>query len=306
MGQAPLWIVVVIAIEVLTSGRVPATDAAWIILTAGITASLVAFGLAVRVAHAIGVPVQRLREAARLTAVQGREHSAVLSYGADLAEIATALSGDGPVTPPNPPFLFVAVDTETTGLDTGADAIVSIGAVRLTAPPDDGEAKFHTLINPARPIPSSATRIHGLGDQDVATAPPLAAALPDFLAFIDRHPLVMHNAQFDLAFLNRGLRAAGLPAIPRDRVFDTLAIARTLFPTWEEHTLDHLAARLGVPIEARHSALGDAAITATAFTRLLTILRHHDAPTSDALRRLDPVTSSQQTVHAVRTGLGLV
>lgn len=164
---------------------------------------------------------------------------------------------------------FVVFDLETTGLDTKNDRIVSIGAVRARGPEClDGQC-FATLVDPGRPIPKANTAIHGIDDAAVAGAPDAGAAAKLFAGFARESVLVAHNAAFDLAFLKR---AGGEAGIEFDHPpFDTLLIARHLFPDLADHSLDGLAALLRIEIGRRHSALDDAHATARVFARLLEV-----------------------------------
>jgi DNA polymerase III epsilon subunit family exonuclease len=164
---------------------------------------------------------------------------------------------------------FVVFDLETTGLDTRNDEIVSVGAVRTQGAKSlDGQC-FATLVDPGRPIPKTSTAIHGIDDAAVAGAPSPAKAARRFAAFAHGAVLVAHNAAFDLAFLKRAGHAAGIEF--DHPPFDTLLIARHLFPDLADHSLDGLAALLGIEIGRRHSALDDANATARIFARLLDV-----------------------------------
>ncbi|MBL8655453.1 MAG: 3'-5' exonuclease [Alphaproteobacteria bacterium] len=164
---------------------------------------------------------------------------------------------------------FVVFDLETTGLDTKNDQIVSIGAVRTRgAECLDGQC-FATLVDPGQPIPKANTAIHGIDDAAVTGAPDAGLAAKQFAGFARDAILVAHNAAFDLAFLKRAGRAAGIEF--DHPPFDTLLIARHLFPELQDHSLDGLAALLGIEIGRRHSALDDAYATARIFARLLEV-----------------------------------
>ncbi|MEL6768908.1 MAG: 3'-5' exonuclease [Pseudomonadota bacterium] len=167
---------------------------------------------------------------------------------------------------------FVVFDTETTGLSTSTDDVVQIGAVRvLNGRIVPGEV-FDSYVDPGRPIPPASTKIHHVSDADVAGAPDFAAAGRAFHAFARGSVLVAHNAPFDLAFFRRYEEAMGVEwAHP---VLDTVLISAMTFGITEEHSLDALCERLEVPIppEARHSALGDALVTAEVLVRLLPLL----------------------------------
>jgi DNA polymerase-3 subunit epsilon len=164
----------------------------------------------------------------------------------------------------------IVLDTETTGFEArGGDRIVEIGAVELDRHVPTGRT-HHVYVNPERPMPQDAFEVHGLGDDFLADKPVFAEVAPEFLAFIGDARLVIHNAAFDMAFLNAELERAGHPAIPEDRAVDTLAIARRKFPG-AGNSLDALCRRFGVDNAARvkHGALLDSEILAEVYLELI-------------------------------------
>lgn len=179
----------------------------------------------------------------------------------------------------------VVFDTETTGLNpSGGDALLSIGAVRIVNGRILTGETFSALINPRRPIPSASIRFHGITDQMVRDAPAVEAVLPAFRAFVDDAVLVAHNAAFDLKFLRMSEKAAGVRF--DNPVLDTMVLSLFLQGEDGAHSLDALAARLGVQILDRHSAVGDALATAAIFLRFIAMLRERDILTlGDAIRR---------------------
>ncbi|MFN3955481.1 MAG: PolC-type DNA polymerase III, partial [Pararhodobacter sp.] len=132
---------------------------------------------------------------------------------------------------------------------------------------------FETLVDPARAIPPGSTDVHGITEAMVRGAPLIAEAGARFHHFARGAVLVAHNAPFDLAFLRR--HEATIGAGFDHPVLDTVLLSAVIFGTLEEHSLDALAARLGItiPEEARHTALGDTIATAEAFLKLVPMLK---------------------------------
>lgn len=165
---------------------------------------------------------------------------------------------------------FVIFDTETTGLDPARDEIVQIGAVRaLNGRLVSGET-FETLVDPGRPIPAVASRVHGITDEMVSgkLSPRTAVAAFDF--FSRGEILVAHNAPFDMALVSRHARIGAFDG----PVLDTVLLSAALFGESETHTLDAIAERLGVSISAvaRHTAMGDAVATAQVLLHMIPML----------------------------------
>jgi len=164
----------------------------------------------------------------------------------------------------------IVLDTETTGFDpeTG-DRIVEIGAVELSGHMPTGRT-FHEYINPERSMPQEAFEVHGLGDDFLADKPKFAKVGQKFLDFIQDAKLVIHNASFDMKFLNAELTWMGLPTLPNDQAIDTLAIARKRFPG-SPVSLDALCRRFDIDNSARtlHGALLDSEILAEVYLELI-------------------------------------
>lgn len=164
----------------------------------------------------------------------------------------------------------IVLDTETTGFDpqTG-DRIVEIGAVELHNHVVTGNT-YHQYINPEREMPNDAFEVHGLGDDFLRDKPKFAQVGQAFLDFIGDAHLVIHNASFDMKFLNAELGWIGLPAIPWERAIDTLAIARKKFPG-SPASLDALCRRFGIDNASRtlHGALLDSEILAEVYLELI-------------------------------------
>jgi DNA polymerase III subunit epsilon len=199
----------------------------------------------------------------------------------DFALARLAPAGGAAGKRPLESLAYVVFDLETTGLDTNSDAIVSMGAVRALGSRVLESESFATLVDPGRPIPALSTSIHGIDDDAVKGAPDQAKATQRFAAFAHDSVLVAHNAAFDLAFLKRAGASCGLDF--DHPPFDTLLIARWLFPDLADHSLDGLAALLGVEIGKRHSALDDARATAKVFVRLLAVCEARGIDTYDEL-----------------------
>ena len=164
----------------------------------------------------------------------------------------------------------IVLDTETTGLDPATgDRIVEIGAVELFNHLPTGRT-YHQYLNPQRLMPAEAFEVHGLSDAFLRDKPLFAAVAQDFLSFIAGSPLVIHNAAFDMKFLNAELARAGHPVLPYARATDTLLIARQKFPG-SPASLDALCRRFGVDNSGRekHGALLDSEILAEVYLELV-------------------------------------
>lgn len=164
----------------------------------------------------------------------------------------------------------IALDTETTGLDplTG-DRVVEIGCVEMYDRIRTGKT-FQAYINPQRDMPEEAFRVHGISNEFLKDKPVFAAIAKDWLEFIGDSRLVIHNAQFDLKFLNHELKLLGLPSIPADRATDTIQIARRKFPG-APAKLDALCKRFNIDLSARtkHGALLDSELLADVYLELM-------------------------------------
>ena len=164
----------------------------------------------------------------------------------------------------------IVLDTETTGFEPSeGHRIVEIGAVELVNHLKT-ERNFHVYLNPERPMPKEAFAVHGLGDDFLRDKPLFRHRARDFLDFIGDAKLIIHNASFDMKFLNAELKAAGLPLIPNDRAIDTLAMARSKFPG-SPATLDALCRRFGIDnsMREKHGALLDSEILAEVYLELI-------------------------------------
>lgn len=164
----------------------------------------------------------------------------------------------------------IVLDTETTGLDPdNGHRIIEIGCIELLNHVPSEQA-FHCYINPQRSVPESAVEIHGLTDALLADKPVFSDVVDDFVAFIDKAPLVIHNAPFDMGFLNAELRRTDRPELLPERAIDTLVMARRKFPG-SPNSLDALCRRFDINTESRHKhgALVDARLLAAVYLELI-------------------------------------
>ena len=163
----------------------------------------------------------------------------------------------------------IVLDTETTGLDPSkGDRVVEIGCVETMHHIATGES-FHVYINPERDMPVEAFNVHGLSEEFLSDKPVFAEILGDFMTFIGDSPLVIHNAEFDMKFLNSELKKLGRPMLDRDRAIDTVARARQKFPGAQAN-LDALCRRFEIDLSRRdkHGALLDAELLADVYLQL--------------------------------------
>jgi DNA polymerase-3 subunit epsilon len=163
----------------------------------------------------------------------------------------------------------IVIDTETTGLDPhSGHRIVEIAALELMHHVPTGR-KFHCYVNPERDMPDEAYAVHGLTADFLAGHPPFAVVADDFLGFVAGDPLVIHNAEFDLAFLNAELNRLGRPSLTAYAV-DTLSLARRRFPG-APASLDALCKRFSIDLSARdkHGAEIDCGLLAAVYIELL-------------------------------------
>ncbi|MDP5334613.1 MAG: DNA polymerase III subunit epsilon [Paracoccaceae bacterium] len=163
----------------------------------------------------------------------------------------------------------IVLDTETTGFEPSeGDRIVEIGAVELYNHMPTGRT-FHEYINPQRAMPQAAFEVHGLGDDFLRDKPVFAQIGPKFLEFVGDAKLVIHNAAFDMKFLNAELGWMKLPLLPMEQAIDTLMIARKKFPG-SPASLDALCRRFGIETERTlHGALLDSQILAEVYLELI-------------------------------------
>lgn len=164
----------------------------------------------------------------------------------------------------------IVLDTETTGFEPSeGHRIVEIGAVELFNHLPTGKT-YHQYLNPERLMPKEAFEVHGLGDDFLRDKPLFANVARAFLDFVGDSQLVIHNAAFDMKFLNAELARAGMPPLPFARATDTLMISRQKFPG-SPASLDALCRRFGVDNSGRekHGALLDSEILAEVYLELV-------------------------------------
>ena len=164
----------------------------------------------------------------------------------------------------------IVMDTETTGVNpNNGDRIVEIGCVELINHLPTGKT-FHVYLNPERSMPQEAFKIHGLSDEFLADKPLFADVADDFLNFIQEDKLVIHNASFDIGFLNAELKRINAEILPSDRALDTLQMARRKHPG-AQNSLDALCSRYGIDNSMReqHGALLDSYILAEVYLELI-------------------------------------
>jgi DNA polymerase-3 subunit epsilon len=165
----------------------------------------------------------------------------------------------------------IVLDTETTGFEPAeGDRIVEIGAIELINHMPTGRI-YHQYINPERTVPTAAFEVHGLSDDFLRDKPVFSAIGAAFLEFLGKDSqLVIHNAAFDMKFLNAEFGWAGLPPLPMSRALDTVALARRKFPG-SPASLDALCRRFGIDNSARekHGALLDSELLAEVYLELI-------------------------------------
>lgn len=166
----------------------------------------------------------------------------------------------------------IVLDTETTGLEPAqGHRIIEIGCIELKNRTPTG-ARYHTYLNPERDVPEESRRITNLSTEFLLDKPLFADAVDAFLAFIGDDPLVIHNAEFDLKFLNAELARASKPKLNPDRAVDTMLMARRKFPG-SPASLDALCKRFDIGLDERkakgHGALLDVELLAQVYLELL-------------------------------------
>ncbi len=178
---------------------------------------------------------------------------------------------------------FIIFDTETTGFHPYAgDEIISIGAVIIENGQIQENNFFHEYICPTVSIPPVVTKLTGITDNDVQNAPPPLPVLHKFLHFIGENYLVAHCADFDMNFLNSKLKKLCKTKL-YNPVIDTMTLAYHLLPTNKSYGLDMLLKQHEIKVEGRHTALGDAVMTAELYVRFIEELERRGIHTLHSL-----------------------
>ena len=187
---------------------------------------------------------------------------------------------------------YTVFDTETTGLDPGAgDEIIAIGALRIVNGRLLHAESMEQLIDPHRTIPVSSTRFHGIRHDMIKDRPGIDVVLPRFHRFVADTVLIGHNVAFDMRMLQEKETVTGIRFT--NPVLDTLLLSAVIHPAQSGHTMEAIAARLGVSIQGRHTAIGDAVVTGKIFLKMLPLLAQNGILTLD-----DAMTASKKTFFA--------
>jgi|GEM_PF-2501678 len=174
--------------------------------------------------------------------------------------------------------MYVAIDIETTGLDLISDQIIEIGAVKF----DENELceEFSMLINPNIPVPPEVVRITGITDDDLRSASQLYEIAESFKNFIGDMPIIVHNAEFDIAMLKKGIGNLNNPC------YDTLILSQLFIPDMRSYSLESLAKNLGIEHNKTHRALSDAKATASLFQIILREIKNIDAESFEMIKSI--------------------
>jgi len=187
---------------------------------------------------------------------------------------------------------YTVFDTETTGLNpAGGDAIIQLGAARIVNGKLLRQETFEQLVDPGRHIPEASIPIHGISQDMVAGKPRIAQVLPVFHAYAQDTVLVAHNAAFDMRFLQLQEATTGIAF--HQPVLDTLLLSAVVHPHQESHRLEAIAERFNITILGRHTALGDALVTAEIWLRLIPLLQEQGIHTLRQARE-----AAQKTYYA--------
>ncbi len=196
----------------------------------------------------------------------------------------------------------IVLDTETTGLNPNdGDRLIEIGGIELIDRVVTG-VEFHRFINPdGRAVHPEAEQVHGISTAFLDDKPKFAEVVDDFLGFIGQDTLIIHNAPFDVGFLNMELGRLKRPALADDRVVDTLALARRKHPAGP-NTLDALCKRYGIDLSERtkHGAIIDSLLLAEVYVELLGIRQSTLSFDADATSAGGANSGRALAAHAAR------
>jgi DNA polymerase III subunit epsilon len=224
------------------------------------------------------------------TAATSHHDSRPEYYDFDLFQAAA--SGHALDERPLAALTYTVFDTETTGLDPAqGDQIIQIGATRIVNGKLLRQESFEQLVDPQRSLPAAGIAIHGIQPEMLVGQPTIEVVLPAFHAFAQDTVLVAHNAAFDMRFLQLLQARTGLRF--DQPVLDTLLLSAVAQPSQESHSLEAIAERLGVDIVGRHTALGDALVTAEVLRRLIPLLAERGIVTLGQARE-----AAQKTFYA--------
>ncbi|MDO9507150.1 MAG: exonuclease domain-containing protein [Hydrogenophaga sp.] len=189
-------------------------------------------------------------------------------------------------------LVYTVFDTETTGLEPGqGDEIIQIGAARIVNGKLLRQECFEQLVDPRRSIPAASIPIHGIQPAMVVGQPTISEVLPAFHAFAQDTVLVAHNAAFDMRFLQLKEKSTGV--VFDQPVLDTLLLSAVIHPNQDSHRLEAIAERFDVPVIGRHTAMGDAMVTAEIFIKLIPLLAQQGIHTLGQARE-----AAQKTYYA--------
>lgn len=191
---------------------------------------------------------------------------------------------------------WVVLDVETTGLNTHADEIIEIGAVRIENGVELGE--FSELINPGRPVPDKVVEITGITSAMLRDKRTLMEVMPEFAKFCEGAVLVAHNASFDMSFFRRAFKQAGFPF--EFTIVDTLALVRNQYPHNKSHKLGNMCKQLGISLLNAHRAVHDARATSLLLLKVLQeIQQEKHITTLDELNTCFPTDPGKTAYHII-------
>ncbi len=207
-------------------------------------------------------------------------------------DLFTKRQSDSPLNKmPLKDIVYTVFDTETTGLDTRNDEIISIGAVRIVNSRILPAEKFDQLIDPKMDIPLESEKIHGINGEMVKGEPDIKEVLPLFYKFCEDTVLVAHNAAFDMKMFS--MKETETKIKFDGPVLDTLLLALIVYPMFEKHNMVAIARFAGIDIVGRHTAIGDASATAQIFLKLIPLLAKKGIHTLN-----DAIEASKHTLYS--------